>query len=215
MISRLTGTLRQIHDQYALVENGGVSYEVLLPSAVALRLKESSAGKEISFETLYYIEAGDRKSNHYPRLVGFTDPIDREFFQIFTQVPGMGIKKALKSLILPIRDIAIAIENRDTSTLRRLPGVGGRLAEVMIAELNGKVAKFALSRSVEPLAVRESVSSPVSVEALEVLLQLQYKRQEAEEMISMALKANPQITQAEELIQMIFRSGQKGSVVVK
>ncbi len=215
MISRLTGTLRQIHDQYALVENSGVSYEVLLPSAVALRLKESSAGKEISFETLYYIEAGDRKSNHYPRLVGFTDPIDREFFQVFTQVPGMGIKKALKSLTLPIRDIAIAIENRDTSTLRRLPGVGGRLAEVMIAELNGKVAKFALSRSAEPLAVRESVSSPVSVEALEVLLQLQYKRQEAEEMIAMALKANPQITQAEELIQMIFRSGQKGTAVVK
>jgi Holliday junction DNA helicase RuvA len=214
MISRLSGILRQIHEQYALVENSGVTYEVLLPSAVARRLKDEGANKDISFETLYYIEAGDKKSNHFPRLVGFTNPIDREFFQVFTQVPGMGIKKALKSLILPIRDIAIAIENRDTATLRRLPGVGNRLAEVMIAELNGKVAKFALSRDAEPLAVRETVSSPVSVEALEVLLQLQYKRPEAEEMIAAAMKANPQITLAEELIRMIFRNGQKSGVEV-
>lgn len=209
MISRLSGTLRQIHDQYALVENGGLTYEVLLPSAVAYRLKDQGSAKEITFDTLYYIEAGDKKSNHYPRLIGFTNPVDREFFQIFTQVPGLGVKKALKSLILPIREIAVAIENRDIATLRRLPGVGNRLAEMIIAELNGKVAKFALSRSDEPLAVRETVPSPVSDEALDVLLQLQYKRSEAEEMVAAAIKANPQIVQAEELIRIIFRNGQK------
>jgi Holliday junction DNA helicase RuvA len=214
MISRLSGTLRQIHDQYALVENGGLTYEVLLPSAVAFRLRDHGSAKEIVFDTLYYIEAGDKKSNHYPRLIGFTNPVDREFFQVFTQVPGLGIKKALKSLILPIREIAVAIENRDIATLRRLPGIGNRLAEMIIAELNGKVAKFALSKSDEPLAVRDTVAPPVSAEALEVLLQLQYKRTEAEEMIAAAIKANPQITQAEELIRVIFRNGQKSRAEV-
>jgi holliday junction DNA helicase RuvA len=212
MINRLTGTLRQIHDQYALVENGGVTYEVLLPSAVALRLKDTAVNASIAFETLYYIEAGDRKSNHYPRLVGFTNPIDREFFQLFTQVPGLGIKKALKSLILPIRDIAVAIENRDVGTLKRLPGVGNRLAEMIVAELNGKAAKFALSKGDEPLAVRESAASPVSNEALDVLLQLQYKRAEAEEMVNVALKANPHVKEAEELIRIIFKNEQKSRV---
>jgi Holliday junction DNA helicase RuvA len=214
MINRLSGTLRQIHDQLALVENNGLTFEVQLPSAVAAKLKEGSLNRDIVFETLYYIEAGDKKSNHYPRLVGFTNPIDREFFQVFTQVPGLGIKKALKSLILPIRDIAIAIENRDIGTLKRLPGVGNRLAEMIVAELNGKTAKFALSRSDEPLAVREPVSSPVQVEALEVLTQLQYKRAEAEEMIAAVLKANPQVKDAEELIRIIFKNEHQTRVKV-
>lgn len=214
MINRLTGTLRQIHDQYALVENNGLTYEVLLPSAVAAKLKDSSVNNDIAFETLYYIEAGDKKSNHYPRLVGFTNPIDREFFQIFTQVPGLGIKKALKSLILPIRDIAIAIENRDLGTLKRLPGVGNRLAEMIIAELNGKTAKFALSKSDEPLAVRAPAASPVADEALEVLLQLQYKRAEAEEMIASVLRANPHVKDAEELIRIIFKNEHQARVGV-
>ena len=214
MINRLTGVLRQIHDQFALVENNGMTYEVLLPSAVAMKLKDGGLNRDIAFETLYYIEAGDKKSNHYPRLVGFTNPVDREFFQIFTQVPGMGIKKALKSLILPIRDIAIAIENRDIGTLKRLPGVGNRLAEMIIAELNGRTAKFALSKSDEPLAVRETPSSPVSEEAVEVLLQLQYKRAEAEEMVAVALKSNPQVKQAEDLIRIIFTNEQKARVGV-
>jgi len=214
MINRLTGTLRQIHDQFALVENNGLTYEVLLPSAVAAKLKDSSLNRDIVFDTLYYIEAGDRKSNHYPRLVGFTNPIDREFFQVFTQVPGLGIKKALKSLILPIRDIATAIENRDIGTLKRLPGVGNRLAEMIVAELNGKTAKFALSKDDEPLAVREAAVSPVQDEALEVLLQLQYKRAEAEEMVGAVLKANPQVKDAEELIRIIFRNEHQSRVKV-
>jgi len=214
VINRLTGTLRQIHDQFALVENNGLTYEVLLPSAVAAKLKDSSLNRDIVFDTLYYIEAGDRKSNHYPRLVGFTNPIDREFFQVFTQVPGLGIKKALKSLTLPIRDIATAIENRDIGTLKRLPGVGNRLAEMIVAELNGKTAKFALSKDDEPLAVREAAASPVQDEALEVLLQLQYKRAEAEEMVGAVLKANPQVKDAEELIRIIFRNEHQSRVKV-
>ena len=98
MISSIKGLLSQITDQYALVENHGMFYEILLPSGLAERLKENGQiGKEIEFKTIYYIEAGDKKSNHYPRLVGFTDAFDREFFSLFTQVPGLGVKKALKS----------------------------------------------------------------------------------------------------------------------
>ncbi|KAA3636061.1 MAG: hypothetical protein DWP97_03490, partial [Calditrichaeota bacterium] len=80
MISSIRGTLKQITEQYALVENQGTSYEILLPSGLAERLKENGQiGKEIEFKTIYYIEAGDKKSNHYPRLVGFIDSVDREF----------------------------------------------------------------------------------------------------------------------------------------
>ncbi|MCP4684208.1 MAG: hypothetical protein GY867_02070 [bacterium] len=214
MISRIEGTLTQINDQYALVRSGGLSYEVLLPSALADRLKSNGkVGSEISFETIYYIEAGDRKSNHYPRLVGFTDPVDREFFNLFTQVPGLGVKKALKSLVLPISEIAAAIETKESGSLKRLPGVGGRLADKIIAELHGKTAKFALARNAEPLAAAKPPSHPFMDEALEILQQLQYSVPEAREMMEKAVKAHPRIDKAEDLISHIFKSASqaKGS----
>ncbi len=213
MISRISGLLRQIHDDFALVENNGLSYQVLLPSALAERLKGGGQiGHEISFETIYYIEAGDRKSSHYPRLVGFEDPVEREFFSLLTQVPGLGIKKALKSLVIPIREIASAIENKDPACLNRLPGVGARLAEKIIAELHGKTAKFALSKKDEPLARKDKVAAPFADEAIEVLLQLQYRRHEAEEMVREAIRNNSRIRDAEELISVIFRSQQLSQV---
>ncbi|MDF1543655.1 MAG: Holliday junction ATP-dependent DNA helicase RuvA [bacterium] len=210
MINRIKGKLDSITDQYALIDNNGIYYQILVPSALADRLKENGkVGEPISFETIYYIEAGDRKSNHYPRLVGFTSSIDREFFSLFTQVPGLGVKKALKCLVIPIKDIASAIETRNPSTLSKLPGVGARLAEKIIAELHGKTAKFALSKDGEPLAKSKpakTVSAPFQEEAIEVLTQLQYKRQEAEAMIEKALESNAKIGSVEELISYIFKN---------
>ena len=209
MISSIKGILTQITDQHALVENNGLFYEILLPSGLAERLKENGQiGNEIEFKTIYYIEAGDRKSNHYPRLVGFTDAVDREFFSLFTQVPGLGVKKALKSLVLPISEIATAIEMKNGSSLNKLPGVGGRLAEKIIAELHGKTSKFALSKAEEPLAVsaKKKAIEPLEKEALEVLLQLQYRQQEAEEMVSRAVSDNPKISKVEDLISIIFKN---------
>lgn len=211
MISSIKGILRSISDKHALIENNGVSYEILLPSGLIERLKQKGGvGEEIEFRTIYYIEAGDRKSNHYPRLVGFTDIIDREFFSLFTQVPGLGVKKALKSLIFPIREIATAIETKDAGTLSRLPGVGARLAEKIIAELHGKTTKFALSKADEPLAVKKDSRQidPIEKEALEILLQLQYRAVEAEVMIAKAIDGNNKINKVEDLIDVIFKNEQ-------
>lgn len=211
MISRIRGRLHQVIDKMALVENSGIYYEIMLPSALAERLKENgSIGKDISFDTIYFIEAGDRKSNHYPRIVGFTNPVDREFFSKFTQVPGLGVKKALKSLTLPIKEIALAIETKNPAALGQLPGVGARLAEKIIAELHGKMAKFALSREDEPLATagKPVAASPIENEALMVLEQLQYSQNEARMMIQKALKDNPKIKKVEDLIESIFKSAQ-------
>jgi len=217
MISRLRGKLVQVDEHSAVLETGGVSYELMIPTGLAERLRDNNhAGTDITFDTIYYIEAGDRKSNHYPRLVGFTDPVDREFFHLFTQVPGLGVKKALKSLVLPIKDIASAIENKDTSVLGRLPGVGGRLADKIIAELHGKTAKFALSKAEEARAAKPTgPRTPIQVEALEVLLQLQYSRPEAEAMIEEALQAKPKVKSAEDLITMVFRSEQHRKVTAE
>ncbi len=215
MISRLKGKLISVIAQKALVDNQGISYEVQLPSALADKLAGNGyKDTDVTFDTIYYIEAGDRKSNHFPRLVGFTDPIDREFFSLFTQVPGLGVKKALKSLILPINEIATAIENKDAGRLSKLPGVGARLAEKIIAELHGKTAKYALSKSDEPLAsVTKSNKTPLADEAMLVLTQLGYSEQEADKMIELGVKANPKLSRVEDLITEIFKAEQSGAML--
>jgi len=205
MISQITGKISHLADDSVTIELNGLYYELMIPSGIHDTLKQAqSSDAPITLFTINYIEAGDRSSYHYPRLVGFSNPVDKEFFQLFTTVSGLGIKKALKSLTLPIREIATAIETKDSSTLCRLPGFGNRLAEKAIAELNGKMARFALSREEYPLTVPSKEKADFIIEALDVLLQLQYKRPEAERMVDTAIKSNPRIDSAEKLISAIF-----------
>jgi Holliday junction DNA helicase RuvA len=205
MISQITGKISHLSDDGVVLELNGLSYELMIPSGIRDRLKDAAAsGAAITLHTINYIEAGDKKSYHYPKLVGFLNPVDKEFFLLFTTVSGLGIKKALKSLTLPIREIATAIETKDTATLSRLPGFGNRLAEKAIAELNGKMARFALSKEATPLTAPSKEKAAYVFEAMEVLLQLQYRRSEAEKMIENALRANPRIDSAEKLISAIF-----------
>ena len=205
MIAQITGRISHLGEDQVTIELNGLHYELMIPSGIHDKLKDAQGGDStITLFTINYIEAGDKKSYHYPRLVGFSNPVDKEFFQLFTTVSGLGIKKALKSLTLPIREIATAIETKDAATLARLPGFGNRLAEKAIAELNGKMARFALSKGEYPLTVPSKEKAGFVVEAIEVLLQLQYKRPEAEKMIDTALKSNPKIDSAEKLISAIF-----------
>jgi Holliday junction DNA helicase RuvA len=215
MISRMSGKISHLTEESVTLELNGLCYDLMIPSGLYSRLKDIRAeDSQITLYTLNYIEAGDRKSYHYPRLVGFTDPVDKEFFQLFTTVSGLGIKKALKSLTLPIREIAAAIETKNAATLSRLPGIGGRLADKVIAELNGKMARFALAKGEQPLTSPHKEKANFVLEAMEVLLQLQYKRAEAEKMVDNALRADPKITGTEDLISAIFNqesSAGKGS----
>ena len=204
MISKIKGILDSVSDSSATVEVNGIFYDMMLPSALSDTLKNGDrVSKEILFHTLDYIEGG-QVGNQHPRLVGFADPVDREFFIIFTSVPGLGIKKALKSLIIPISEIARAIETEEVPTLKKLPGVGERLAEKIIAHLKGKTARFALAKESKPLAKPE-IKPDHTEEALAILLQLQYKRHEAQAMLNNALNTGKRFKSAEELLQLVFK----------
>ena len=206
MISRITGKLESIKDEYITVGINGIFYQILLPSGLIQKLRSSNKeGKEISLYTLYYIEGGFGGGNQFPRLVGFLNEIDREFFEKLVTVKGLGEKKVLKSLTIPIKEIAAAIELGNTDKLSSLPGIGPRMAEKIIAELKGKLSYFALIRESEPLALKHRKVVGFKDETIDVLTeQLGYKRKEAEEMINYALIANKNIKNSEELIKAIF-----------
>lgn len=210
MISKIVGILDRVDESTASVNVGGIFYEIMLPSALADGLRRNGrVGSEITFHTLDYIEGG-QIGNQYPRLVGFAESIDKEFFSLYTSVPGLGIKKALKSLVAPISEIARAIETEEASTLTKLPGVGERLAEKIIAELKGKTARFALARESKPLATRET-RPDYAEEVMAILLQLQYRKAEAQAMLEKAISTGRRFKSSEEMLQQIFKQTSAGA----
>jgi holliday junction DNA helicase RuvA len=205
VIQKICGRIDSVTEDSVTLELGGIFYEIMIPSGLAEPLKKQAMEDHpVTLHTYYYIESTGSASNLHPRLVGFTVPSDREFFKLFTTVSGIGVKKALRCLTMPVRDIARSIENKDSSLLRRLPGIGPRMAEKIIAELAGKAAKFALSRSDRPLAISEKKEIDFEEEIYDVLSQLQYKPAEIDTMIKRALKVKPDITTTEEMVAVIF-----------
>jgi len=206
MISRIVGKLESFKDEYIVVGINGLYYQVLLPSGLVDKLRTTKReGDEISLYTLYYIEGGFGGGNQFPRLIGFLDEIDREFFEKLITVKGLGEKKALKSLTMPIREIAAAIELGDAKKLGILPGIGPRMAEKIVAELKGKLSYYALIKEGEPLVTEHYKILDFKDETLEVLTErLGYKKREAEEIINIALMRDKDIKNSEELIKAIF-----------
>ncbi|MDD5439986.1 MAG: helix-hairpin-helix domain-containing protein, partial [Candidatus Omnitrophica bacterium] len=143
-------------------------------------------------------------SRSFPVLIDFLNEVEKEFFEKFITVSGIGPKAACKALTLPISEIAGGIDAGDVRLLKSLPGIGERKAKEIIASLQGKVGKFGLIQDRTAVPLKE-IKDDLKEEALGVLLQLQYKRKEAEEMLEKALGRNPSVKTAEELLNEVYR----------
>lgn len=203
MISKITGKIEAVVENRVRIDHGNFSYDVFIPSGLIKKVL-AQRGEIISLFTFHYLEASQGGANPIPRLIGFLNEIDKEFFEKLISVKNFGTRKALKALIIPVGEIASAIENKDTKTLQGLPEVGKRTAEQIVAELNGKVAKFALIKE-EALLAQEIEVVDFKDEVMDVLLQLGYKTQEAEAMIKKALAVRKTFKSAEELLQEVYR----------
>lgn len=148
MITQIEGTLTGLHDGAAHLRVGELTYEVLVPAADSMVLA-ASLGQRMTFHTLHYLEGQGQGSSFWPRLIGFRSVRDREFFELFTTVKGIGNRRALRALQLPFARVAEAIALRDLATLQSLPEVGRRTAEAICVELKGKVDAYVVRGAVE------------------------------------------------------------------
>lgn len=205
MISRIRGMVREVGDMHVLLEIGGISYEVFVPPSILRTLPQRiTPDGEAEFVTFHYQQIDVSRGT--PVLIGFLNEIEREFFERFITVAGIGPKAALKALTQPIAVIAQAIDEGDFDLLKSLPGIGDQRAREIVAKLQGKVGKFGLIQSKPDGAVLPGeTASAVEEEALAVLLRLEYKKPEAKQMIKSALERNPKAKTAEEVLNEIYR----------
>jgi Holliday junction DNA helicase RuvA len=207
MISYLTGRIRKRSESGLIIDVGGISYEVLIPPAVMKAIdRAKSEDGMINLITYHYYQMDPSRA--IPMLIGFLNEVEKEFFEQFITVSGVGPKAACRALSLSFSVIADAIDRGDTALLKTLPGIGEQRAREIIAKLQGKVGKFGLIRD-RDLADMPKVKEDIKEEALSVLLQLQYKKGEAKDMIERAVQRNPQVSSCEEILNEVYK-GSKG-----
>ena len=210
MIVRITGTVAEISEESAVIERDGIGYEVLLPGYAVVALAARN-GQEVTLHTMQYFEGSAAGGNMIPRLIGFSEPVDRAFFRRFISVKGIGIRKGLKALAVPVGQVAVAIESGDAISLARLPGIGKRAAETIIAELRGKVEAFALGTAAETGGEAPTLAEPQRL-AIQVLVEWGDSRPDAERYIQRVCQLHPALATVEDLVQAAFRvrSGSEG-----
>lgn len=204
MITQLTGKLVLLYDDWAGIEIGALVYEVFIPE-FARRQLQGKIGTEFKFYTIEYIEGNAAQGGRLtPRIVGFLSPAEREFFELFCSVDGVGVKKALRAMVRPVREVATAIEEQNAKSLSALPGIGPSTAERIIAKLRRKVPKFAL------MIARDSdsgveIASDVVGEAFEALLSLGHSESDARHLIDKALEGKKSFKDVQSLLLEIYQ----------
>jgi holliday junction DNA helicase RuvA len=184
----------------AIIEAGGLGYEIVLPPCIAEKIP-TTPGERVTLE-VYAVVNLEGNSGRFT-FYGFTNAIEREFFEALLTVASIGPRSAARAFSQPMSTIAGAIDRGDHTFLKTLPGIGQQKARDIVAKLQGKVAKFLLIQDAPP--ARPSAIPDFADEALAVLLQLGYRRAEGEAMIRETLAADPAIDQAERLLAEIYR----------
>ena len=204
MIVKITGKLVALYDERAIIETPPFEYETLIPEFTRRQL-QGELQKTISLFTIEYIDGNPGQGRLTPRLLGFLTEVEREFFEIFCSVDGVGVKKALRAMVRPVREIASAIEEQDVKSLSRLPGVGPATAERIVAKLRRKVPKFALMAARPNEAELVSQGGSDVSETFEALLSLGHGEAEARRMIDSVLEgAKKKFKDSADLIQAIY-----------
>ncbi len=143
-----------------------------------------------------------------PRLIGFLTEPERQFFDLFCSVDGVGVKKALRAMVRPVKELAVLIEEQDAKGLSALPGIGPATSERVIAKLRRKMPRFALM--VDRDAVGEAVDggSQVVSETFDALVTLGHSESDARKLIDDAIASGKKFKDTESLLTAIYQRSQ-------
>lgn len=207
LITRISGLLVGLNEFCATIRLGGFDYEVLLPDIVRRQL-QSKLDTEVSLRTIEYLEGNPQQGRLTPRVIGFMNEAELEFFELICSVDGVGVKKALRAMVRPVREIAVAIEEKDIKVLSTLPGIGPAMAERIIAKLRRKMTKFALMIAARiPEAAGQD--SDLTSETYEALISVGHNPQDARERIESVMGSGRKFKSVEDILAEIYQRQRK------
>ncbi|HAM49318.1 MAG TPA: Holliday junction branch migration protein RuvA [Nitrospiraceae bacterium] len=184
MIGSLRGRLLSKKPDNVIVEAGGVGYLVNVPINLLSALPIEGS------EVFFYVHTHVREDAL--QLYGFPSEDEKKIFTTLLGVSGVGPKMALNILSgIPVKDFLHALDTEDVAMLCRIPGLGKKTAHRLILELK------------EKLPAAQEPKDRVFEDTLSALMNLGYKKSEAQEVLEMALKKG--FTQIEDLLRESLR----------
>jgi len=206
LITKITGDLVKLGDDRLTLRLDALEYQVLIPEFTRRQLQQE-LNHQISLHTIQYFEGNPMQGRMTPRLIGFLTEVEREFFELFCSVDGVGVKKALRAMVRPVKEVATAIEEKDAKALSALPGIGPAMAERIIAKLRRKVPKFALMVA-HGEATQALVEPDVVSETFEVLRSLGHSESDARRLMDAALSTKKKYKDVQSLLEAIYQQVQ-------
>jgi holliday junction DNA helicase RuvA len=208
MITRITGVVNRVLDEEVRLQVGPLEYQLLVPDFVR-RAVQMKLGQEATLHTSEYLDGNPMQGKVVPRLIGFTTEAELEFFELFCTVDKVGVRKAIKALIRPVREIADAIQRQDSKWLTTLPGIGPATAEQVVATLRRKVTKFALMAGPPTDAAGAPTPAAVAADVLEdayqALLSVGHGPSEARNRLDKVLSSGKKFASVEDILLAIYQ----------
>jgi holliday junction DNA helicase RuvA len=213
VITQIRGILRAVAEEELTLAVDPMELEVLIPEYTRRKL-QSHVGEPVALHTIFYIEGNAMGGRMTPRLVGFLSAIDREFFEIFCSVDGVGVRKALRAMIRPVRELARTIQDQDVKMLATFPGIGEATAERIVAKLRRKVGKFTLivgpgataeGVPVETNGAPENAEPDVIRDTYAALLSVGHTESQAREAIDRVLGGKRKFRSVADMIDAIYQ----------
>jgi holliday junction DNA helicase RuvA len=193
MITFVRGSLVEKHPTRAVLDVGGVGYEVMIPLSSFDRLPQT--GEACRILTVDHV----REDTH--QLFGFMTETEREMFGLLTGITGIGPKLALSALSgLSVRDIKAAVVEGDLKRISSISGVGKKMAERIVVELRHKISAGEAFEAVAGSADGGEVRAELR-DAMLALVALGYKQDDARKMVMKVTGAHPDAADVESIIK--------------
>lgn len=177
VIAQLTGRIEALEEGHCVIDVNGVGYLVHASTRTLAALPLPPEAARLLVETHVREDA--------ILLYGFADSAERDWFRLLNTVQGVGGRVALSVLsALSPRDLVAAIASGDRDSLTRAPGVGARLAVRLLTELRDKAGAMPSAAGVP---MPRSSAPTVADDAMSALLNLGYRRQEAQTVVARIL----------------------------
>jgi Holliday junction DNA helicase RuvA len=176
MIGRLTGIIIEKQAPELVLDVQGVGYEVSAPMSTFCSLP--ALDEKVSLYTHMVVREDAQL------LYGFATVRERLLFRSLLKVNGVGAKLALTILSgSDVDEFARSVQDGDTASLIRLPGVGKKTAERLIIEMRDRLKEISGAIGLKPMESAAPITAAAADEAVEALVALGYKSTEAEKMI--------------------------------